>query len=348
MGKKSIKNKNQPSNSSLNLKPSKSRQQKKAEKIEKLKATLKKNFFSKKKVENDEELIKEKYSDYFTTVFNSKIIHMIIIYTNKNKDNLKSCEYNTEPNFMNKLIHIIKELYMNEIEVAYFTLLLDKLGWKFPNYDHWIYFYLLGIYCKKKVTGEFESDKILRSLKEELIDKYTDFVNEKTFDDFEKKEINPREINQRYKELTKPINSYCRKNFINYSSIADKIIRLSQPYGEQSNGNQLFMENNMAEIDNNNNNERDILLNNLLGVDYQNNLQNLAALTMRGEMVKINDRYKSIFADKNIYKQGNQVNNMNNQGLELNNFASNFSLIKQRSDNSFTSGIRSVVNDFES
>ena len=46
---------------------------------------------------------------------------------------------------------------MNEIEVAYFTLLIDKLGWKYEKIDHWIYFTILGIINKNECLKEDNS-----------------------------------------------------------------------------------------------------------------------------------------------------------------------------------------------
>ena len=214
--------------------------------IQAVKITLRNNLISKKSELSDEVHKEKNYSDYITDIFNSRIIYMLIVYMNKNKEKLKYHEYDIEPNFFNKFIHLIKELNINEIELAYMTLLLDKLGWTFNSIDHWTYFYLLGIHTKKIVTGEYASDEYLDA-KEELRDKYTIFVNDDNVESLENNKIKLNEINIRYKELNKPINSYCRKNFINYTSIADKIVRLSQPYGEESIGNQLFIQENENE-----------------------------------------------------------------------------------------------------
>ena len=71
---------------------------------------------------------------------------MIIAHLNKNKEKLKSYNYDKEPNFINRFINLIKQLYLNEIELAYLTLLLDKLDWKFDTINnHQIYFYAFGI-----------------------------------------------------------------------------------------------------------------------------------------------------------------------------------------------------------
>ena len=226
-------------------------QAKKRNQINSVLSLLKDVLYSRKSDINRKEHILKAYSDYITETFNSTIIHMFIVYLMKNKENLKKCKYDEEPNFINKFVILIKELHLNEIEVAFLTLLLDKVGWKLDNYEHWMYFYCLGIYSKKKVTGEYESDELLKK-HEFAEEKYLEFVNGTEYDKIDTEGISSKELNERFMELTKPINSYCRKNFINYSGIADKIIRLSQPYGEESNGNKLLEENNVEETINNN------------------------------------------------------------------------------------------------
>ena len=226
-------------------------QAKKRNQINSVLSHLKDVLYSRKSDINRKEHILKAYSDYITETFNSTIIHMFIVYLMKNKENLKKYKYDEEPNFINKFVILIKELHLNEIEVAFLTLLLDKVGWKLDNYEHWMYFYCLGIYSKKKVTGEYESDELLKK-HEFAEEKYLEFVNGTEYDKIDTEGISSKELNERFMELTKPINSYCRKNFINYSGIADKIIRLSQPYGEESNGNKLLEENNVEETINNN------------------------------------------------------------------------------------------------
>ena len=126
-------------------------QAKKRNQINSVLSLLKDVLYSRKSDINPTEHILKAYSDYITETFNSTIIHMFIVYLMKNKENLKKCKYDEEPNFINKFVILIKELHLNEIEVAFLTLLLDKVGWKLDNYEHWMYFYCLGIYSKKKL-----------------------------------------------------------------------------------------------------------------------------------------------------------------------------------------------------
>ena len=56
-----------------------------------------------------------------------------------------------EINFNYKISNLIKYLLMNEIEVACFTLLLEKIGFIYKNMDQWLYFTFIGILSKKRV-----------------------------------------------------------------------------------------------------------------------------------------------------------------------------------------------------
>lgn len=320
---------------------------KKRKRLQEVKITLKNILTSKKVNKSNENYDENKYSKYITDIFNSKIIYMLIIYMNKNKNILKRYKYDIEPNFLNKFIHLIKELNLNEIEVTYMTILLDKLGWGFRNLEHWIYFYSLGIYTKKIVTGELESDELLK-LKEEMREKYIDLINDDIFEDLEKNKITIHEINKRYKELIKPINSYCRKNFINYTSITDKIIRYSQPYGSESNGNQLFIQKKLDD-ENKIKEEKEKKNNYLFGDNYNiyNNNQINAFSVNINDINKFNQiKNMSIIADKNNFKQINFNANMPTI-LDLPNISgSQLSLGKHSSNISLNSDIKSSNPNF--
>jgi hypothetical protein len=48
--------------------------------------------------------------------------------------------------------------------------------------------------------------------------------------------ITPRELNERYKQLSKSFNSYCKINYIDYNFIVDQILQMSLPYSEGKQG----------------------------------------------------------------------------------------------------------------
>ena len=182
-----------------------------------------------------------KYIKYMSEEFNSQLVGMIVSYINKNK--LMPLKYQKEANFLYKFINLLKHLLMNEFEIAYFTLLLDKIGWKWLNVDHWTYFCILGIFTKKFCGREEDSSLLISIISRnnpEFTDIYTNWAcDEDISNKIENEAIDIKLINERFRVLNRCFNSYCRKNFINYNGIADKITKMSQPYGEGSNANKL-------------------------------------------------------------------------------------------------------------
>ena len=253
-------------------------------KIKSFKSILK-NEIIKENSENEDEDIKkynEDYKKYISTKFNSKIINMLVIYINKNKDKIfikkneekdkKNKNENNhkeknkhkfksinrkkslikfldeEKNFIIKFVRLIKKLLLNEIEFTYLTLLLDKLGWQWKDYDNWAYFRCLGIYTKKKVTDQDASDQVFDILDEEQKSTHGILFDELDLD--EKVIISIKEIYSRFKELNQPINTYCRNDFINYNNIVDIILNECCNYGEENKGNQIINQENKNEITN--------------------------------------------------------------------------------------------------
>ena len=208
--------------------------------------------------EDEETEYNNRYSKYMLEDFNVTLVNMLITYINKNKT--LPNDFKKEPNFMNKFVNLIKHLLMNEVELVAFTILIDKIGWKHKKIDCWIYLTILGIYSKKLVGREEESSFLINifSIKNnQFFENYTNICDEEIVNKFdEKKYLTIKSINQRFKKLNKPINSYCRKNNILYNGVVDEIVKWSQPYGQENNGNQL---NNDKQLDLNINN--DILIN---------------------------------------------------------------------------------------
>ena len=122
--------------------------------------------------------------------FNSRIVNMFIIYIKSNKS--FPVGYQKEPNFINKFINLIKRLLMNELELSFFTILLDKMGWSYPEMDHWIYFCILGIFSKKLLGNEEESALLIDILSNKNTDLLTYYTT-----------INEEEVIKNYEENSK-------------------------------------------------------------------------------------------------------------------------------------------------
>ena len=185
--------------------------------------------------EDFEKIYHYKYTKYIIYEFNNTIVNMIILYINKINSFPK--KYKNEPNFTYNMISLFKYLLMNEIEVALFTILIDNIGWKYEYIDHWLYFNMLAILTKKLCGKENDFELLFNMLSRKnkhFIDDYSSFINdEKIIFTIKSSNVSLKSINKRYLQLTRPVNSYCRKNIINYQDIIDKIVKLSQPYSKE-------------------------------------------------------------------------------------------------------------------
>ena len=260
------------------------------------------------------------YNLYLTEEYNSRCVSMAISYLNKAKTLPE--EFKNEANFQKEFIYIIQQLMFNEIEISLFTLFIDYIGWKDENYNHKIHLIFIGL--KTKI--------LLNQTAQMFILKFCN--DDKNFmPKFKKWQENRKEallhkfqmleINERYRLLNKPHNTYCKKNFIDFNGVVDKIVQLSQPYGEENQGNliketifgdsQIF-DNNKDNNNKDNNNNNNKINNNKIN-NNNNNLEN-------NNIIDINQIFKN--SDNNNINNINNVNINNiNNNEENNNFNKN-------------------------
>ena len=173
-----------------------------------------------------------RYNQYMETEFNSAIVNMIVIYIEK--INSFPEQYKNEANFIYKMVNLIKHFLMNEIEVACFTLLLDKIGYTYKDKEKWLYYSILCILSKIFCGKEDDILLVINSLSQiniRFMDEYKSFINDSDIiKKIKENETNLKQINERFIILSKPINTYCRKNYISLKGISDKIIKTSSPY----------------------------------------------------------------------------------------------------------------------
>ena len=173
-----------------------------------------------------------RYTSYINNEFNSSIVNMIVLYINDCNSFTK--KHKEEPNFILNMVNLVKSLFMNEIEVAYYTIALDKIGVNYKDIDHWLYFSILGVATKKLCGKEEDCFLLINKLSKKnkkFIDEYSAFINDnKIIAQISNNQISLQQINQRFILLSKPINTYCRKNYLNFQGIIDNIVKLSQPY----------------------------------------------------------------------------------------------------------------------
>ena len=170
-------------------------------------------------------------TQYVMHEFNSNIVNMLVIYFKRIKTFPKLLKHESN---IYKLINLIKSLFMNELEVACFTILLDKIGDTFINTEHWFFLTVIGIIAKKICGTNKDLMLIINYFSrtdEKFLDELLPYLNdEKPKISIITEKISLKEINKRFIYLTKPINVYCPKNYIDINGIADKIIKMCHPY----------------------------------------------------------------------------------------------------------------------
>ena len=191
-----------------------------------------KNYINSIEHKEKDRLYYLRYTSYILKEFNSTIVNMMILYINKDKSFPN--QYKKQPYFICKIINILKNLFMNEIEIACFTLLLDKIGWNNKKIEQWLYFKSLGFFSKYLCGNEndlYLLNYFFSRNNPEFIAKFLSFMNDfEIMSKINEDVINIKQINKRFKLLTKPINTYCQKNYINIEGLLDEIVKTSQTY----------------------------------------------------------------------------------------------------------------------
>ena len=217
------------------------------------------------------------YKTYVNEQFSQRIANMAIKYVKNSKtipNNLKD----DEENFISKFIDLIKRLLMSELEVAFFTLLIDEKGCKYKNFNFWRILKFYGL-ATKTFYGNHNLVMYIFSKKPELDDDYHTWLNCKENTNI-LKQTNKRmsDINNRHKELTKIMNSYCSKDYINLNGVVDQIIKLSQPYrSTQFEGKGMIKTNYI-------NDNNIISINNINNICSSNNINNLNKLKIKDKL----------------------------------------------------------------
>ena len=288
------------------------------------------------KDENMDNIYFSRYTQYTMHEFNSKIVNMIIVYFNL--INLFPNKLKKEPNFINKIINMLKHLLMNELEVACFTILLDKIGYDYINAEQWLFFTFVGIEAKK-LCGK--SNDIILIIKyfsrniEKFSEGYALFSNDKTLSEkINKKKITIKEINKRFIYLSKPVNSYCRKNYVNIDGIVDKIVKLSQPYfmKEKSRNNKKKKKFFSTKVIN--------TKNNFSFNEFNNKSSQLSQFENYINILNNNNEINL----ENIFNLNNNINNNLDGNENNNNYEMDFSLSKFDSINSIKfDEIKSII-----
>ena len=70
------------------------------------------------------------------------------------------------------------------------------------------------------------------------MEEYSIFINDKDIlSKLNENKLNLKQINERFIILSKPINTYCKINYINIQGIIDQIVKTTQPYFKSKTNN---------------------------------------------------------------------------------------------------------------
>lgn len=167
----------------------------------------------------------EEMSDLESRQNNKKLSKMIQIYIHKLNEEGTN-KYVNEINFAKKLKKIIYILNMNENEFAYFTLLLEKIGWDCSNnFEIFEHLHYVGI-----LAMQYSSDKF----KNKTSDKFKIWKNENKIKDDELKTISLKDINLRIEELSINQDKYESDEFLDYNQMVDDIIMKARIYQDNN------------------------------------------------------------------------------------------------------------------
>lgn len=287
------------------------------------------------------------YKDYLDNIFNERVVsivnNIVIQSTGDNLNIRLNCPIHKI------IIAITKKYMMNENELIYFAIYLDKFGWISPGYYIEASLNLTALTAKLYLNTNNTIIMNYLSITEPNIDKeFPQFINDKKKNNHDFN-LTPREVNEKFKLLVKPINIYCRQNYLDLNFIVDEILNMSIPYSEtrkeKNNSDDLSQQisslNNVS-VNNNNNN---INNNNNKGIisstANNNSLNNMLNPLIPAQQQNNNNTYLSAFNNPN----NNGINNLMNFNPGLNGFPNNNNYINNRNTNISMLGKKTLNND---
>ena len=184
------------------------------EEIEKYKKTIERN---------DIEFLPYSSEDfsYLPNKFSKQLSKMIQVYIYKlNED--ENNKYTNEINFGKKFKKIISRLNMNENDFAYFTLILEKIGWdcdkKYQIFEHLHYIAILVM--------QFSSDKYQNNITKT----FDNWKRENKIQEDDLKNISIKEINDRKEELISDYDEFDPDKYLDFNQMVDDIIMKTRIY----------------------------------------------------------------------------------------------------------------------
>ena len=170
------------------------------------------------------------YKLFIDNQYNDRLISIINSIINEPNNSLEFLK-NSLP-LHKVLAGIVKKFMLTENELVYFSIYLDKLGWMNEEYEFDTYLQIIAYTVKLYLnTNTSAITYYLQTTHTEFENIYSNFLkNQESY--CESLNITPREVNKKHKELTKPINIYCKQNYLDLNYIVDEVVAMSLPYSE--------------------------------------------------------------------------------------------------------------------
>ena len=155
---------------------------------------------------------------------NKQISRMLQIYIHKLNEDEKNQTFKAS-NFSKNLKKIITYLNMSENELAFFTILLDKIGLIHDNnnFDIFEHLYYIGILSMQYSTGKFLN---------KINDKFNKWKKDINLDENMIKSIGIIDMNKRRNELTISDKDFDSEQYIDYNQLVDDILKEVHFYKE--------------------------------------------------------------------------------------------------------------------
>lgn len=100
-------------------------------------------FQTKPQTQNGYEL---RFKEYLTEEFNVKCVFLIMSFINSSQSLPSHLQKSQD--FLQELLSIIRELMMNEFEIALYTMYIDEIGWEKKDFKTKLHLLCIGILTK--------------------------------------------------------------------------------------------------------------------------------------------------------------------------------------------------------
>lgn len=167
---------------------------------------------------------------YIDNIYNQRLLGIINKIVLETKIDISKIRLNYP---LHKLIlNTVKTYMMTENELVYFSIYLDRFGWASSEFFIEDYFGLIALTVKMYLNDDISIiAEYIKQTNPKLEENHRAFIESKNSIG-SLLNVTPREVNLKFHHLTRPINIYCKSNYIDNNFLVDQILAMSLPYSE--------------------------------------------------------------------------------------------------------------------